>query len=403
MVSLYSKSNKSKILINNLILLLLPLGLILSDWIIGIFSVGDFLFFSILLILLFTQNVFLEIMDYKILSLISVYLAVNFFLNLELNNDFDANNAIAATIKILYYSVFVLITYRFLSIRNLEMSLLKYLNIYSILVILIGLYISLAIYTGNLPFKFIWKLTRTDELSYFYNETIRMRSVFSEPAHLGFYLNLNLSINLFFKRKINFTKYINLLLLGGIILTFSYSSIAIMIILILLYGVNLLLENGTFRFNKMAFIYMLLILLLIYISHDFLYKSLIERSFSIINGEDGSASSRIFGSWEYVQQNNFLIGNGAGNTPPITNNFAYMISDLGILPFLMSILFSGFILQRNVGLGLLFIFLNFQKGGYLSPTLSVLIICVILYSKREKKFKSFESKSTIGHDFKYKS
>ncbi|MFL2095859.1 hypothetical protein ACEN4P_02255 [Marinilactibacillus psychrotolerans] len=400
MERLHFESNTSISIIDILILLLVPLGLILSDWIIGIFSVGDFVFFSILLILLCTQNIFLEIIDYKILSLISVYLAVNFFLNLEFNNNFDSNNAIAATIKILYYSIFVLITYRFLSIKNLEMGLLKYLNMYSILVILIGLYISLAIYIGNLPFKFIWKLTRTDELSYFYNETIRMRSVFSEPAHLGFYLNLILSVNLFFKRKINFTKYINLLLFGGIILTFSYSSIAIMIVLILLYGANLLLKKGTFRFNKMAFVYMLLILLLVYISQDFLYKSLIERSFSIVNGEDGSASSRIFGSWEYVQQNNFLIGSGAGNTPPITNNFAYMISDLGIFAFVISILFSGFILQRNIGLGMLFIMLNFQKGGYLSPTLSVLIIFVMVYSKKEK---TIESKRTAGHDFKYKS
>lgn len=403
MERLYFKSNQSIILIDNLIILLLPLGLILSDWIIGIFSVGDFIFFSILLILLFTQNIFLKIIDYKILSLISVYLAINFFLNIEFNNNFDANSAIAATIKILYYSIFVLITYRFLDTRNLEMKLLKYLNIYSILVILIGVYISLAIYTGDLPFEFIWNLTRTDELSYFYNETIRMRSVFSEPAHLGFYLNLNLSINLFFKRKIDFIKYINPLILGGIIFTFSYSSIAITSVLIFLYGINSFLKNGPFRFNKMLFIYMILILLLIYISHEFLYKSLIERSFSIINGEDGSASSRIFGSWKYAQKNNFLIGNGAGNTPPITNNFAYMISDLGIFAFVISILFSGVILQRNIGLGMLFIMLNFQKGGYLSPTLSVLIICVILYSKREKKFKSFESKSTIGHDFKYNS
>lgn len=385
MDSLYSESSKFKKLNDIFILFLLPLGLILSDWIVTIFSVGEFVFLAVIFLLLFSKNVFLIKKDYLIICLIFIYLSVNFYLNAKFNDDFIFKSGRAATIKIMYYSVFVLMSYRFVIYKKLETKLLKFLNMYSIAVILVGLYIIFAIYTGKFPFEFIWEYTRTDKASYIYKDTIRMRSVFSEPAHLGFYLNLNLGLNLFLKNKIKLSRWFNPILLCGVVLTFSYSSIAISLVLILLSLFIRISKKGKISLNTTTYIYIILMAVIIYISRDFLYRTLILRTFSIINGEDGSALNRFFGSWEYVNQDNFLIGNGAGNTPPITNNFAYMLSDLGTFALLISIVFTYLILRKNLGLGFLFILLNFQKGGYLSPSLSILVVFTLIFINMSKE------------------
>lgn len=58
-----------------------------------------------------------------------------------------------------------------------------------------------------------------------------------------------------------------------------------------------------------------------------------------------------------------------------------MLSDLGLIAFVGSIIFTVALIANNTGVGLIFVLLNFQKGGYLSPAFSLLILFVLVFVK----------------------
>lgn len=261
------------------------------------------------------------------------------------------------------------------------------MNIGAVFAIAIGLYITIAIALNKeLPYEFIWEFTRTDTFSYQFqgnSNIIRTRSLFSEPAHLGYFLNIVLTINLFSKYKDDYKLFFETFIIFGILLTLSYSSIIIMISLIILRSIMYIYNNGfkKIKINKYGLLFILIIVVAsAFIMQDFLYTTLIERTIGIFNGIDNSAYNRIYNSWSYISKESLVLGNGIGHTPPIQNIYAYFLSDLGILPFIIICAFTVYVLKLNLGFGFAFILLNFSKGGYLSPIFLVFLICLFIFT-----------------------
>ena len=370
-------TNKYQKAIHVSLLMLISLTFTIFDWNIGLFTFGDYIFGLVIGIIVVSRSVYITKKDTLFLGLLTFYVSVNVLLNEMFNVYFYFPAGVAAVVKITFYSVFIILTYRYIKECKLEERLIKYLNMFAIFALVVGLYIIIAIYSDSLPFKFIWTFTRQDKASYIFRETLRMRSTFSEPAHLGYYFNSIISLNLFSKYGKVIPSWVNILLIIGSMLTFSYSSIAITAFMLIILLGEKFHDKGKKLINKRTITIFLLVL---FLSREFLYRTFILRTFQIIRGEDGSAFNRIFESWIYVNSNNLWTGNGAGNTPPITNNFAYMLSDLGLIAFLSSVSFSMLLVYNNVGIGLIFILLNFQKGGYLSPAFSLLILYMIVFT-----------------------
>lgn len=250
------------------------------------------------------------------MGLLTFYVSVNVLLNEMFNVYFYFPAGVAAVVKITFYSIFIILTYRYIKEFKLEKRLIKYLNMFAIFTLVVGFYIIIAIYSDNLPFKFIWTFTRQDKASYIFRETLRMRSTFSEPAHLGYYFNSILSLNLFSIFGKVIPSWINVLLIIGVLLTFSYSSIVISCIMLIILLVKKFHDKGADLINRKMIIYLIIFLLVLFFSRDFIYRTVILRTIQIINGEDGSAFNRIFESWIYIKTDYIWIGNGAGNTPP---------------------------------------------------------------------------------------
>lgn len=118
---------------------------------------------------------------------------------------------------------------------------------------------------------------------------------------------------------------------------------------------------------------------------DQFYITFFDRVITILNKQDTSASSRIVGSWQYVQ--NIFIGNGVGMTAPIWNNFAYVLSDFGLIPFLGFLFWTLYLLKRNFYFGMFFILISFQKGGYLSFYYWLTICLFIIFSTKKYEAK----------------
>lgn len=366
-----------------ILILFLSLSFILSDWLISVFTFSDFFIGASLLLLFFSKQLKIKRTDLKYFILIEGYLFFNILLNHYFNNDFEIKYGISNFIKIFYYQLYVVSMYNFILERRLKESVLKWLNVFAIFSIVIGVYIStVLIFNLDLPYEFIWRFTRTDASSYIYRGSenlVRMRSVFSEPAHIGYFLNLVLALNLFVSKKLE-TYFYNIIIIFGIMITFSYASIGVMSIILLIKSSMYLMKLKRESLDIKMLIPAIVLLVSVYYFRGFLYETLIVRTSDIIQGEDGSFTYRIFYSWYYINDN-IVLGNGLGHTPPIQNIYAYMISDLGVVAFVVSILFTMKLLLLNIGIGVTFIALNFQKGGYLSPAFSIVMLLILVFIK----------------------
>lgn len=374
--------------VHYLILSLLVLAVLISDWVIGPFAVSEFFIGMIVVILLTTNRHLIYKVNKTYFVAISIFFLLHMLTQLFFNPEFSTRTAVYGIVKIFFFSILVNLTYLYIKENHLEESFLKALNIGAVLAILIGVYITIALITeADLPYEFFWRLTRSSSFSYEFKDTniIRTRSLFSEPAHLGYSLLIILGMNLFSAYKNNFSSLFNLVLITGIILTLSYSSLAVLF-LILTVKVFLLLKNKKLRHVSLLTVVLsvLFAVYLMYIFRDYLYVTVVERTIQMISGTDNSARNRIVESWSYVSVDNFLIGNGIGQTPSIQNIYAYFLSDMGIAAFIFSILFSFILLKRNMGLGILFVLLNFQKGGYLSPVFTLLILILLIFTADHK-------------------
>ena len=121
-----------------------------------------------------------------------------------------------------------------------------------------------------------------------------------------------------------------------------------------------------------------------FVTKDIIQVTLIDRTLDIINGKDSSASSRILESWQYINKENLISGNGIGHTPDIWNVYAYFLSDLGLVAFIALVLLSGYLVKKNYKLGILFIALNFQKGGYLAAPIYIFLLLIFLFAYKKR-------------------
>lgn len=375
----------------NVFIMIMCLAFVLSDWMIGIFSFSDYLFGALFLMMVLSNNFKIRPKQYKWLIIVLTIIVFNILQNYFINDAFILKTGLAGLIKITTYTVVITSFYNFIDRHSLEEKLMKSMNITALIVCLIGFYISLALYTnGNLPYEFFWHFTRTDSISYLFEGSenlYRIRSVFSEPSYLGYYLTIILGVNLFNKQYIKTNILFLLLLILTIISTFSYSSIGIMMLILVLQFFSVETFKNM-KHKKLDYFYIVLTLIalgsLIFITKDIIQVTLIDRTSDILAGKDSSASARLLESWQYINTNHLISGNGIGHTPDIWNVYAYFLSDLGLAAFLGLVLFSGYLVKINYKLGILFIALNFQKGGYLAAPFYILIVLIFIFAYKKK-------------------
>lgn len=365
-----------------LILSLMSISFVVTDWMIDIFTMADFIFALVGLCLLLSGNYKAKRNQISYLLLLLGVIAANIVLNVNLNEQFILKTGIAAFIRVAYYGTIVVGVYNYVKDQRLEAQFLKILNIVAVIVCIIGIYITIALYSGgDLPYEFFWTFTRTDLLSYAFNENtefIRTRSIFSEPAYLGYFLNIILALNYFNKTNVKIHRGFSLMITLTLLMTFSYSAIGIMLMIQLLkFMTHKNIES--FRWTKKNIVYILLFLIVIFFAWDLINATIINRTADILSGKDGSAYFRIIRSWDFVNTEHIFLGNGIGHTPNIWNIYAYILSDLGLIAFISSCVFSLYLLIINFKLGLVFIALNFQKGGYLNPTFSIFLLLIFIY------------------------
>ncbi|MGB3161817.1 MAG: hypothetical protein WBA84_11295 [Carnobacterium sp.] len=367
------------------ILLLLSISFTLTDWMLGIFTFTEFILMFIGVCLFISGNYHIRLKQIKWILLILGVIVANLLLNSLSNEQFVLKVGIAGLIKVAFYIMVNMGLYNYITEYNLEDNLLKTLNIIAVIICVIGIYITIALYSdGVLPYEFFWKYTRTDFLSYNYNNLIRTRSIFSEPSYLGYYLNIIISLNLFNKKSVKISSWVTLLLTIMVILTFSYSSIAVLFLIYILYFFNLNKIKG-FKWTKKMWVYVISLLAIVLLFKNVIYETLIKRTIDILNGNDFSAIFRIVRSWDYVNKEHIFMGNGMGHTPEIWNIYAYILSDLGLIAFVLFCILSLYLIINNYKMGILFVILNFQKGGYLSSAFWIYLLLLFIYINSNKK------------------
>lgn len=370
------------------ILTLLSVSFVVTDWMIGILTLSDYIFIIIGAILSITGNYRVKKEQLPWIVLILVIIIGNIVTNAYFNESFVFKTGIAALLRFSYYITILVGSYNYVKSKRLEEQLLKILNITAVLVCLIGIYITIALYTDEkLPYEFFWTFTRTDLASYIFKnnlDIIRTRSIFSEPSYFGYFLNILLTMNMFNNKNIKINKIYTTIISVTLILTFSYSAIATMVLIFGLYSLDKL-NPMKFKWTKTKLLYIVLFSMVIFLSWEFFNETIISRTTNILTGQDTSAYNRIISSWAHINKEHIFIGNGIGHTPSIWNIYAYILSDLGIIAFILSILFSIYVLCINFRMGLIFIALNFQKGGYLNPAFSIFILLMLIYMTSDNK------------------
>lgn len=376
---------------STLFLSLISLSFVLSDWMIGLFTFSEYIIGIALVLLIILGQFKITRKQIKIVTGIIMFLFVHLIFQETFNDLFVLKTEIAAIIKLMFYILMTICFFNYIVENNLKKKFLMINNVVAIIVSLIGLYIILAIYSdGFLPFDFLWHFTRSDVTSYIFNNGtisfVRMRSVFSEPSYLGFYLNTILAMNYFNSSHIKISNKFSIFISIIILLTLSYSAIAIMLIstfMYLFFKKKEWLNRNKRRTSISALLLLVFVIVLYFLFQDFFHHVFIQRTIDIFTDNSNSGYSRLIGSWKYVSNENFLLGNGLGHTPSIWNIYAYMISDLGTFGLLASVFFTVLIIKSNKELGIFFVLMNFSKGGYLSSSFWLFLLLVVIYSNKK--------------------
>jgi len=361
---------------------LLSTAFILSDWMYNYFTFSEYILFIIMVCFILTVQFNLHQQQITILIGISLFFVQHLILQYIFNETFLIQPAVAGGIKMMFYLISITVIYNYIDKFHLRGSFLRWNNLFAAVVILIGIYITFELYReSRIAQEVFWEFTRKDSYSYYFESDpsiIRTRSLFSEPAHLGFYLNTILSVNLLSNRNGKEKWFYSVILSIGILLTFSYSMILIMVMILILKVIKLIVNNEFEWQNWMIFI-PLTLLALSFLYWDTIQVTLIDRTVAILSGEDTSARMRLLDSWQYISKERFFIGNGIGHTPVITNIYAYLLSDMGIIGLVLYGIVTGIILIKNWTLGFSFILLNSAKGGYLSSGYWFMILFYLLF------------------------
>jgi len=216
-----------------------------------------------------------------------------------------------------------------------------------------------------------------------YVDMFRTSVFYSEPAHLCFFLSINLIQYVFFYSK--FKKYkINRLLfitvVVGAITTFSFGNFPLIIIALFLYYS---IENDKFLFNISRYVAssIALIFIINLLFPQVVEQNIVKRFEKISVGQDNSTKHRLLGMYElsehiYKNRSYFGVGLGQKLNYLLENNFKfnnYYFTGLysGINNTLVEVLFgTGF-------LGLFFFLLYFIQ--HLKSYPLILITTVLMF------------------------
>lgn len=378
---------------SNLILVLISLSFVVSDWMWGIFTFSEYIIGMIIALLIFTRQFKITKDQTKWIMAIIIFLTIHLIFQENFNELFKFKMGLAAFIKLIFYIFSITIVYNYIDKQNLRHRFLVFNNFMAIITCLLGYYIAIGILSeGAIQYEFLWNFTRSDITSYIFNNGqisfVRLKSVFSEPSYFGFYLNTILAMNYLNSNQIKINQKFSIAISITILLTFSYSAIAVMLLITSYYIYSTKkewLKVNMKRVIVFGLILSLILSVLYIIFPEFFNYVFFQRTIDIFTDINNSGYSRLFGSWQYVNKTNFWLGNGLGHTPSIWNIYAYMISDLGVFGLIVFIFFTGVLLKSNKGLGLVFIVMNFSKGGYLSSSFWLFLLMILVYSTREHK------------------
>ncbi|WP_261130796.1 hypothetical protein [Bacillus sp. Marseille-Q3570] len=375
---------------DKLILILTSSAFVFTDWKLFFGNFTDYILFALFVLIIFynlkTKYFSVKKIHFVIIIIIILLLITNILFNLIFNTFFLYEPALQGFTKAIFYLITIIILVNFIRHRKLEINLLKNLSFSAVIISLIGIYITLSIFAdGIFPYEFIWEFTRQDLESYTYRgwgrSIIRTRSLFSEPAHLGFYLNTILAILYFNHNKFSIKKSHDFLITSTVILTFSYSAILIMIVIKALYYFKL--RNIISLINrKKNIIFIILATIALLALWNTIEKTLLIRTQELLSGTDASGNVRLSGSWKYIKLENLLLGVGIGNSPTLYNIYAYILTDLGIVSFLFYIVINLWLFYKNPKLAIAFTAMNFQKGGYLGGGYWIFISLIFLFYKK---------------------
>lgn len=370
---------------NTALIVLLVWVMILSDWSVLNVSFGDFLLVGIVLLLLSNvpidfskkqQQLFIISTSSIILITLLAYITGPADMNIKL--------LLFSNVKLMFYIGTVMMIYNYISSRGLKTKFVRINTYMSLLVIAIGIVIIYFILTDQLDILHkIWYFTRIDDRSYHLgsSDIIRMRSLFAEPAHLGFYLNISLYFVL--KQRNKYWLVYTVLISIGIVLTLSYSMIMIGSWLIMS-TIAKHVKLSQFKWDGRYLIVVAVMLLIALIFGEFLYEAIYIRTLNILSGEDGSAIARLMGSWQQIDSGHLLFGVGAAHSTNITNMYAYALSDFGIIGLLGLLAGTGIIFTFGLREGVFFTLMNISKGGYLNPLFWLFILVIGLTNFNHK-------------------
>lgn len=370
---------------NTALIVLLVWVMILSDWSVLNVSIGDFLLVGIVLLLLSNvpidfskkqQQLFIISTSSIILITLLAYITGPADMNIKL--------LLFSNVKLMFYIGTVMMIYNYISSRGLKPKFVRINTYMSLLVIAIGIVIIYFILTDQLDILHkIWYFTRIDDRSYHLgsSDIIRMRSLFAEPAHLGFYLNISLYFVL--KQRNKYWLVYAVLISIGIVLTLSYSMIMIGSWLIMS-TIAKHVKLSQFKWDGRYLIVVAVMLLIALIFGEFLYEAIYIRTLNILSGEDGSAIARLMGSWQQIDSGHLLFGVGAAHSTNITNMYAYALSDFGIIGLVGLLTGTGIIFTFGLREGVFFTLMNISKGGYLNPLFWLFILVIGLTNFNHK-------------------
>lgn len=379
-------------------LILFSIAIAVSDWKYNEISISDSIILIILLSLIIVKDIKITNMQITIVALLIFSTLIQSLISINLYKNTTSLTVISGNIKLLLYVTFFFVFVNYCKKTDNSKKLIKYIERTTLILIFLGFYVNLSIYLNDsLGHQILWTFTRNDPASYLYSggysNIIRMRSLFSEPANFGIYLNFVLSIFIFGRNVKERNKKIEFISIVSIICTFSFGSIITMLLVKLVD----ILKNSNLKDlvkNKSSYMLLLTFSFVVFYFRENIETTILMRFSNILSGNDLSATSRLLFSWQNV--NNIFVGNGFGNSGILYNVYAYILSDLGILFFLIYLIVSFKIINSNFWLGTIFIMINFQKGGYLGPMFWMMLILIFVYIQKneyneEKKYELLNS------------
>lgn len=383
---------------NKIPLVLFCIAISVSDWKYNEISISDSIILIILLSLVVVKNAKITNIQITIISILIFSTLVQSLISINLYKTTMNFTIISGNVKLVLYMTFFFVFINYCKEFNYKKKLIRYVEKTTLVLIFLGFYINLSVYLNDiLNHQILWTFTRNDPASYLYSggysNIIRMRSIFSEPANFGIYLNFVLSIFIFGRNAKERNKNIEFISIVSIICTFSFGSIITM----LLIKIVDVLKNSNLRElikSKMSYLLLIAFSFIVFYFRENIETTILLRFSNILNGDDLSATSRLLFSWQNI--NNIFIGNGFGNSGILYNVYAYILSDLGILFFLIYLMISFKIVKSNFWLGTIFVMINFQKGGYLGPMFWMMLILIFIYIQKneyneEKKYELLNS------------